>query len=65
MGCQKRVAETIIEGKCDYVLSLKGNQGTLHKLVQDCFEQAEKENFPAKVYVRPESRVYVRCTGPP
>jgi predicted transposase YbfD/YdcC len=34
-GCQKKIAETIIGGKGDYVLALKGNQSTLHQAVMD------------------------------
>ena len=34
-GCQKHIAERIIDGHGDFVLALKGNQGNLHKAVQD------------------------------
>jgi len=30
MGCQKEIAEKIRDRKADYVLAVKGNQGTLH-----------------------------------
>jgi predicted transposase YbfD/YdcC len=44
MGCQKAIAETIIEKGADYVLGLKGNQGNLHADValffQDCLASA-------------------------
>ncbi|WP_161625868.1 ISAs1 family transposase, partial [Singulisphaera acidiphila] len=33
MGTQKAIAERIVEGKADYVLALKGNQGTMHQVV--------------------------------
>ncbi len=39
MGCQKTVVQRIIERKGDYVISLKGNQGTLHEEVKLFFEQ--------------------------
>jgi len=45
MGCQKEIAAQIVEQEADYVLSLKGNQGTLHKDVADYFEWAEKIKF--------------------
>ena len=35
MGTQKAIAAEIIDGKADYVLGLKGNQGTLHQAVID------------------------------
>ena len=40
MGCQTAIAEQIIEQKADYVLSLKGNQGTLHEDVETWFTSA-------------------------
>ena len=39
MGCQKEIARQIVaDAKADYVLALKGNQGTLHQDVRDYFE---------------------------
>lgn len=43
MGCQKYIAETIIEKNADYVFSLKGNQSNLHDDVK-LFFQTQKEN---------------------
>jgi predicted transposase YbfD/YdcC len=34
MGCQKSIAKKIIEKEADYLLALKGNQGTLHEDVK-------------------------------
>ena len=34
MGCQRKVAAKIIEKKADYILALKGNQGTLREDVE-------------------------------
>ena len=53
-GCYADVAQEIRRQKADYVLALKGNQGSLHELVQDEFAQAEKENFPAPGYAKHE-----------
>ena len=41
MGCQVKVAADIIDRGADYMLSLKGNQGTLHDDVRTFFESAE------------------------
>jgi predicted transposase YbfD/YdcC len=30
IGCQRDIAEKILDKKADYVLALEGNQGTLH-----------------------------------
>jgi predicted transposase YbfD/YdcC len=38
MGCQKEIAEKIQDKKADYVLALKGNQGTLHEDVKQYWE---------------------------
>lgn len=45
MGCQSNIAQVIIEGEGDYVLALKGNQGTLHKEVQDLLAYAQEIDF--------------------
>ena len=45
MGCQKEIAEKIIGKGADYVLSLKGNQGTLHDAVKDLFTYALSNDF--------------------
>ena len=34
MGCQRDIATKIIEKKADYIIALKGNQGTLHEDVE-------------------------------
>jgi predicted transposase YbfD/YdcC len=41
MGCQVDIARLIIKKQADYVLSLKGNQGTLHEDVKLYFDNPE------------------------
>ncbi len=42
MGAQKKIAKKIVQdNKADYVINLKGNQGTLHEDVKDYFEELE------------------------
>jgi predicted transposase YbfD/YdcC len=43
MGCQKDTTDLIIEGGGDYLVALKGNQGTLHQAAQDLFEDVLKD----------------------
>ena len=45
MGCQKEIAKQIIAKKADYLLALKGNQGSLHDDVTSFFSIAKDENF--------------------
>ena len=45
MGCQTEIAQVIVDEEADYVLALKGNQGTLHRDVQDLFACAQETNF--------------------
>lgn len=45
MGCQKEIAKQIVKKKGDYLLALKGNQGTLHNDVTTFFEIAKEERF--------------------
>lgn len=44
MGCQKDIAETIIDHGGDYVLQLKGNQGGLHAETVTLFEQCLRDD---------------------
>jgi predicted transposase YbfD/YdcC len=45
MGCQTDIAQAIVEQEGDYVLALKGNQGTLHQDVQDLLAYAQEIDF--------------------
>ena len=58
MGCQKRIAEAIVDAKADYVLTLKDNQPTLHQQVRDCFESAQPAEARPRRYggFAPQSR---------
>ena len=38
MGCQKKIVEKIAEKKAEYVISLKGNQQSIHRDVKEFFE---------------------------
>lgn len=45
MGCQKKIAKQIVEQGGDYVLGLKGNQGTLLEAVEKVFTEADIETL--------------------
>jgi predicted transposase YbfD/YdcC len=45
MGCQREIAQQIVDKGGHYVISLKGNQGTLHSEVERLFIEAREENF--------------------
>jgi predicted transposase YbfD/YdcC len=45
MGCQKEIVKQIVEQEADYVISLKGNQGTMHKEVELLFQNAKDNGF--------------------
>jgi predicted transposase YbfD/YdcC len=45
MGTQKAIAEQIIESEADYVLALKGNQGTLHQAVINYIDEQSENDF--------------------
>lgn len=50
MGCQKEIMKTVIEKGADYVLGLKGNQGTLHDDVELYFEDCKARGFKDVAY---------------
>jgi predicted transposase YbfD/YdcC len=45
MGCQKKIAQTIRDGKADYLLAVKANQEHLHQDIQDWFAYADQVTF--------------------
>jgi predicted transposase YbfD/YdcC len=45
MGCQKKIAEEIVDRGGDYVLALKGNQGTLMEDVEFFFLDGKENKF--------------------
>ena len=56
-GCQKDVASKILDQGGDYVLALKGNQGSLHAEVRNFFDQAtlvQYEEADCDYYVNEE-----------
>lgn len=74
MGTQTEIAKQIVEGKGDYCLALKGNQGNLHQAVIDYVNQQLDDDFgkvPAqrkeasnKGHGRIEKRMYVQMPVP-
>src|ERR1700692_3255640 len=48
MGCQKEVAQIIVDGKGDYILAAKDNQPTLHAEIQEAFATATTKHNPAQ-----------------
>ena len=45
VGCQKEIAQGILDRGADYVLAVKKNQGRLYEDVRDLFEGAEEFGF--------------------
>ena len=45
MGCQRVIAQRLSDKGADYVLALKGNQGTLHEEVDGFFRWAHRRQF--------------------
>ena len=73
-GCQKNIAEQIVDGGGDYVLALKKNHPTLHEEVQSFFVDQLQDDFahcPVSRYEesetshgRAEHRTYDQVTAP-
>ena len=50
MGCQKAIAQEILQREADYVLALKENQGRLYEDVRDLFAGAEEFGYEGVPY---------------
>ena len=74
MGTQTAIAEKIIDGGGDFILALKGNQGTLHDATIDYIHQQTKTDFQGigarrldtveKNHGRIEKRTYIQMPAP-
>ena len=72
MGTQKAIAERIVAGGADYVLALKGNQGTLHQAVIEAIDERLEGELPEgcerttveRGHGREESRTYLQLPAP-
>jgi predicted transposase YbfD/YdcC len=74
MGTQTAIAEKIIDEGGDYVLALKGNQGTLHDAAIDYIHEQTKTDFQGigarrcdtweKKHGRVERRTYIQMPAP-
>jgi predicted transposase YbfD/YdcC len=52
MGCQREIAKKILAGKGDYVLALKGNQGTLREDVALFAAEQKANGFKGETFSR-------------
>src|SRR3954463_9717630 len=72
MGAQKAIAEEIVRGEADYVLALKGNQGSLHRAViehiderlEGDLEGAQELTTTGRGHGREEERTYLQLPAP-
>jgi predicted transposase YbfD/YdcC len=75
MGCQKEIAQTIVDKKADYALTVKDNQPTLRATLEAYFEKALENDFAGmqhssyqtedRGHGRQESRCYDVIINPP
>jgi len=55
IGCQRAIAQKIIDKKADYILALKGNQGTLRDDVELFVAEQKANNFKDAAVTRHQS----------
>jgi len=55
MGCQRKIAQKIIDKKADYVLALKGNQGTLREDAELFANEQKSRDFKETTVSRHET----------
>ena len=60
MGCQKEIAEKIIDKDADYVLAVKGNQGSLYEDIKELFDYAQETAFADCDYHKTEDKGHGR-----
>ena len=64
MGCQREIAQQIVDGGTDYVLAVKENQGQLHEGIRDLFAGAEALGFDGVPYDYSQRQAVQPHVGP-
>jgi len=60
MGCQKKIAQTICAQGAEYVLQVKGNQGTLLTELQELFDYAGQNGYQDCTYAKTTNKGHGR-----
>jgi predicted transposase YbfD/YdcC len=63
MGAQREICQQIVDGGGNYVISLKGNQGTLHEDVELFLEDEENSPFQHEENDKGHGRIEQRVAG--
>ena len=63
MGCQKEIADQIVEQGADYLLALKENQGLLYEDTLLLFDDLAANDFVSKVYAHDYAKVASKGHG--
>jgi hypothetical protein len=66
MGCQRDIAQQVVNKKADYVLALKGNQGSLREDVELFVAGLLASRTPRSAAIRPSTAITAASRpGPP
>jgi predicted transposase YbfD/YdcC len=60
MGCQKEIVKKIIDKDADYMLAVKGNQGSLYEDIKELFDYAQETAFADCDYHKTEDKNHGR-----
>jgi len=64
MGCQKKIAQKIVDKSADYLLAVKGNQGKLHRAFKDFYDPKMLPSFDGDSHLshdKSHGRLETRC----
>ena len=65
MGCQKKIAQKIVDKNADYLLAVKGNQGSLEQAISDFYKPSMLQKFDDgdsySTQEKSHGRVETRC----
>jgi len=65
MGCQRDIASKIIEKKADYIVALKGNQGTLREDVEIFVDEQKALKYKDTTTVRTKPSMLIMVVSRP
>jgi hypothetical protein len=50
MGCQKKIAQKVLDKEADYLLAVKGNQGRLEQAFDEYFDMSMLQNYSGDTF---------------
>ena len=63
MGCQRNIAQQVVQGGADHLLAVKANQGELHENIKDLFACCERVGWDGMMWLTAITNRWAKTTA--